>query len=76
MATVFAKEMIEHNLMNGATRLDLDYIANESCELAYKIHEKVKQYTGDKHLTEKDVKKIVSEHSVKPTAEPSQTHQY
>lgn len=65
MATIFAKEMVEHNLMNGAVRLDLEYIANEACELAYKIHEKAKSYGHDesKPLTEKHIHSAV-EHAM------------
>lgn len=44
MASIFAKEMIEHNFSCGATQLNLDYIADQACELAYKIDRKVEAY--------------------------------
>ena len=50
-AVIFAKEMVEHNLMNGASHLDTSYIAEQACELAYKIHEKVKTYKPHKEPT-------------------------
>lgn len=58
-AVKFAEEMIEHGYLGQMT---IDDISNKSCELAYKIHEKAKQYKSDEPLTEKDVRKIMSEH--------------
>lgn len=43
-AILLAKEMVEHNLKQGATHLDAEYIAEQACEIAYKVHEKIKQY--------------------------------
>ena len=37
MAHEYAVEMVEHNLKNGATELDVDFIAKQACELAYAI---------------------------------------
>lgn len=45
IAITLAKEMVEHNLKCGATHLDTDYIADQACDLAYKIHEKIKRYS-------------------------------
>lgn len=47
MAGVFAKEMIEHNLKCGAAVLNLNYIAEQACELAYKIDSKIRDYGLD-----------------------------
>lgn len=79
MAAMFATEMVEHNLMNGATRLDLDYIATEACELAYMIHEKSKQYKEPKQtktLSRSDVAAIVESElkSKEHIAKPNQPH--
>ena len=47
MATRIAAEMTEAYLRSGMV-LDTDMIAEKSCELAYKIHEKAKQYGVNK----------------------------
>lgn len=47
MATEFAKEMIEHNLKNGAQTLDKKYIADDACELAYLIDKKIRKYEAN-----------------------------
>lgn len=47
MATRIAAEMTETYLRNGMP-LDTDMIAEKSCELAYKIHEKAKHYRKSK----------------------------
>lgn len=66
MAEVFAKEMIEHNLKCGATSLNTDFIAEQACQLAYKIDHKVKSYVTEVSppltLTEQDIERIVAKH--------------
>lgn len=81
MAAMFAKEMVEHNLMNGATRLDLDYIAQESCDLAYKIYEKAKEYKKPKEvktLSRSDVKEMIAKemHPTESTPKLTPPHHY
>ena len=78
MAARIACEMVEHNLDAGATHLDLDFIADQSCELAYKIHEKAKQYKkskDEKPLTKSEIKKMILS-EVKPQVAQSQPNQY
>lgn len=50
-AVEIAKEMVESHLKNGATHLDLDFIADQACELAYKIHERAKAYGLETYRT-------------------------
>lgn len=59
-AVIFAKEMVEHNLMHGASHLDTEYIATQACELAYKIHEKSKAYKPHKEPTVSEVTTVVA----------------
>lgn len=75
-AVGFAKEMIEHGYLG---QMSLDDIVNKSCELAYKIHEKTKQYESSddqKELSKKDIARIAEEigriklESPKPTTPP------
>ena len=47
MATRIAAEMVGAYL-NHSVPIDTDYIANEACNLAYKIREKSKQYKKSK----------------------------
>lgn len=62
-AVKFAKEMIEHGYLG---QMSSDEIVDKSCDMAYKIHEKVKSYSKSEPITEKDIRKIMSEHSAKP----------
>lgn len=75
-AVGFAKEMIEHGYLGQMTP---DDIVNKSCELAYKIHEKTKQYElgeDQEKLSKKDIARIAEEiwriklESPKPTSPP------
>lgn len=62
MATRIAAEMVESYLNHNAT-IDVDMIADKSCEIAYKIHEKSKEYKrdDDDELSEKKIKKLIKE---------------
>ena len=76
-AVELAKEMVEHNLKNGATHLDLDFIAKDACDLAYKIHELAKQYetSEDVEDIEKLIDKRIQEHMTKNVSVTNQaTH--
>lgn len=42
-AGVIASEIVENYIKLGI-ELDMDYISDKACELAYKIHEKVNLY--------------------------------
>lgn len=57
-AGLIACEMVKHNLQSGATSLNLDFIANDACELAYKIHELAEKYEHEED-DDKDIKEII-----------------
>jgi len=57
MATRIAAEMVEAYINHGSP-IDEDYIAEKSCSIAYKIHERSKQYKKDNTLTKKDIERI------------------
>ena len=44
IAGLLAAEMVDHHLSCGAVKLDSDFIADEACEIAYKIDAKLKAY--------------------------------
>lgn len=73
MATIFAKEMIEHNLECGATHLNAEFIADQSCDIAYKIHEKVKSY-GYEDTSKKDIEKMVHKAMSEYKEDPKPIH--
>lgn len=60
MATRIAAEMVSHYILGGATHLDLDFIAKNACDLAYKISEEVSQHkaSGD-NSSEKKLNKAI-----------------
>lgn len=64
-AIILASEMVEHNLKNGASVLDLDYIAKDACELAYKIHELSKKYGVSEDVS--DINKMIDDRIKKHT---------
>ena len=44
IAGQLAEEMVEHHLRCGAIRLDTDFIAEQSCDIAIKIDARLKAY--------------------------------
>jgi hypothetical protein len=68
MATVFGKVIVEHHLKCGAMTLNNDFIADQACDLAYKIYEKVKDYgdTTEEHekVTLDGIAKLLAKHHV------------
>lgn len=59
-AGLIAAEMVEVHLNHGAT-IDSDEIADKACEIAYKIHEKVKSYKHDDDHEDGKIKKLIME---------------
>lgn len=68
-----AAEMVEAHI-NNHVPLDTDYIADKSCEISYKIHERSSQYEKPESLKIKDIEKLVRKAMSEYREDPKPIH--